>query len=157
MDINTPCLVDIAQFVPGVLIDPSVPISPPPVIPPEDQHQLISVTLNGPPDIPLGSLVSFDITGHIQIADRNSLEDAIGIAISYDASSGSYEIANLGNVTNDSWSLELGKPYFLGENGELTNSINTSGTPNIVFLQFIGYATSPKSILLSIDRGVSVP
>ena len=54
-------------------------------------------------------------------------------------------VRRIGRIENESWSLTPGMPYFLGEGGEIINTIPESG-----FIQYIGVAESVHVLALSL-------
>lgn len=54
-------------------------------------------------------------------------------------------VRRIGRIENESWSLTPGTPYFLGEGGEIINTVPESG-----FIQFIGVAESQHVLALSL-------
>ncbi len=54
-------------------------------------------------------------------------------------------VRRIGRIENESWSLTPGMPYFLGEGGEIINTIPESG-----FIQYIGVSESQHVLALSL-------
>lgn len=54
-------------------------------------------------------------------------------------------VRRIGRIENESWSLTPGTPYFLGEGGEIVNTVPVTG-----FIQFIGVAESQHVLALSL-------
>jgi len=54
-------------------------------------------------------------------------------------------VRRMGRIENESWNLTPGTPYFLGEGGEIINTVPESG-----FIQYIGVAESAHVLALSL-------
>lgn len=54
-------------------------------------------------------------------------------------------VRRMGRIENESWNLTPGTPYFLGEGGEIINTVPVTG-----FIQFIGVAESIHVLALSL-------
>ena len=54
-------------------------------------------------------------------------------------------VRRIGRIENESWNLTPGTPYFLGEGGEIINTVPESG-----FIQYIGVAESAHVLALSL-------
>lgn len=58
-------------------------------------------------------------------------------------------VRRIGRIENESWSLTPGTPYFLGEGGEIINTVPESG-----FIQYVGVAES--QFVLALSLGIPV-
>jgi len=54
-------------------------------------------------------------------------------------------VRRIGRIENESWNLTPGTPYFLGEGGEIVNTVPESG-----FIQYVGVAESEHVLALSL-------
>lgn len=103
-------------------------------------------------DLSAKKVVVINSSGKIVYADKdtpshqNIVWGMTKVALA-DASSGDIRVS--GYVENTAWTWTLGSPVFLGNNGELTQTVPTTG-----FLLVLGFPITATSMFLRIEKPV---
>jgi hypothetical protein len=78
-------------------------------------------------------------------ANPTHMGRVIGMTVEAISESETGLVRRIGRIENESWSLIPGTPYFLGEGGEIINTVPESG-----FIQYVGVAESIHVLALSL-------
>ena len=60
-------------------------------------------------------------------------------------------VQRIGRVENQNWNLITGTPYFLGDGGEIINTVPKNG-----FIQYVGVAENEKVLAFSLGIPIKI-
>ena len=90
-------------------------------------------------------ITSFGTAMSASNANPTHMGRVVGMTVETIAEGEAGLVRRIGRIENESWSLTPGTPYFLGEGGEIINTVPESG-----FIQYIGVAESAHVLALSL-------
>lgn len=114
-------------------------------IPPEALTNYSKILITAGATLSANKVVRPDAAGKMIYADKDTLADMykiVGITITSIIEDATGYIIIEGQVDNDTWSWTIGNPIYLGNTGDLTQTVPTTG-----FLMVVGRAVSGTKII----------